>query len=492
MALFDEPVWEALSPERPLRFWRLIEISQPGAQPLTVSPLRIDERILNFIKGLNYLDDRLAPFLIPFDLSPEEVVLSASQRSIAATVVQKLKQLAGTGISPIVQLTGADSLSKQFVAQEIASTLDLHLRRLPAELLPAQVSELEVLARFWQRECSLLPIALYIDAHDLEGSVQGDETRPANASPLRRFLARSQGLFFVGTREIGPGFGPRATAVHVDKPGPAEQRAAWEEALQNQAPESPALLASQFNLNITTIRQVAREARAETNGSSQPIHRRVWQACLIHTSPRLELLAQRLEPKTSWDDIVLPEETIQLLRQIANQVAQRSRVYDEWGFRQKMSRGLGINALFAGDSGTGKTMATEVLANHLSLSLYRIDLSAVVSKYIGETEKNLRRLFDAAEDGGAILFFDEADALFGKRSEVKDSHDRYANIEINYLLQRMESYRGLAILATNMKEALIALSCAVCASSSTSPFLGLKSGMPSGKGFSLSKLPGRI
>ena len=119
-----------------------------------------------------------------------------------------------------------------------------------------------------------------------------------------------------------------------------------------------------------------------------------------------------------------------------------------------MNRGFGISALFAGESGTGKTMAAEVIANDLRLDLYRIDLSAVVSKYIGETEKNLRRLFDAAEDGGAILFFDEADALFGKRSEVKDSHDRYANIEINYLLQRIESYRGLAILATNMKSAL--------------------------------------
>src|SRR2546429_7492909 len=119
-----------------------------------------------------------------------------------------------------------------------------------------------------------------------------------------------------------------------------------------------------------------------------------------------------------------------------------------------MNRGLGISALFAGDSGTGKTMAAEVIANELRLNLYRIDLSAVVSKYIGETEKNLRRLFDAAEDGGAILFFDEADALFGKRSEVKDSHDRYANIEISYLLQRMEAYAGLAILTTNMKSAL--------------------------------------
>jgi SpoVK/Ycf46/Vps4 family AAA+-type ATPase len=168
----------------------------------------------------------------------------------------------------------------------------------------------------------------------------------------------------------------------------------------------------------------------------------------------LDLLAQRLDPRATWDDIVLPRETKDLLYRIAHQVSQRSKVYDTWGFREKMNRGLGISALFTGDSGTGKTMAAEVIANELRLNLYRIDLSGVVSKYIGETEKNLRCLFDAAEDGGAILFFDEADALFGKRSEVKDSHDRYANIEINYLLQRMESYNGLAILATNMKSAL--------------------------------------
>ena len=205
---------------------------------------------------------------------------------------------------------------------------------------------------------------------------------------------------------------------------------------------------------MPAIWRIARAAAAEPSDNGHVPHDRLWAACLAGTRPRLDLLAQRLEPKATWDDIVLPVETGNLLRQIAAQVGQRSRVYDEWGFRHRMNRGLGISALFAGASGTGKTMAAEVIANDLRLNLYRIDLSAVVSKYIGETEKNLRRLFDAAEDGGAILFFDEADALFGKRSEVKDSHDRYANIEINYLLQRMEAYRGLAILATNMRGAL--------------------------------------
>jgi SpoVK/Ycf46/Vps4 family AAA+-type ATPase len=152
--------------------------------------------------------------------------------------------------------------------------------------------------------------------------------------------------------------------------------------------------------------------------------------------------------------IVLPDAQRQTLREIVLHVRQRGRVYDEWGFAGRGTRGLGISAMFAGTSGTGKTMAAEVLANELRLDLYRIDLSAVVSKYIGETEKNLRRVFDAAEEGGAILLFDEADALFGKRSEVKDSHDRYANIEVSYLLQRMEAYRGLAILTTNLRSAL--------------------------------------
>src|SRR5262249_11296310 len=153
----------------------------------------------------------------------------------------------------------------------------------------------------------------------------------------------------------------------------------------------------------------------------------------------------------SWDDLVVPDEQKATLRDIVAHVRHRFLVYDTWGFARKGSRGLGMSALFSGPSGTGKTMAAEVIANERRLDLYRIDLRAMASKYSGETEKNLRRVFDAAEEGGAILLFDEADALFGKRSEVKDSHDRYANIEVSYLLQRVDAYRGLAILTTNMK-----------------------------------------
>jgi SpoVK/Ycf46/Vps4 family AAA+-type ATPase len=156
----------------------------------------------------------------------------------------------------------------------------------------------------------------------------------------------------------------------------------------------------------------------------------------------------------TWDDLVLPDLQTQTLRHLTAQVRQRMTVYERWGFAAKGRRGLGVSALFAGESGTGKTLAAEIIARELNLDLYRIDLSAVVSKYIGETEKNLKQVFDAAEEGGVVLLFDEADALFGKRADVKDSHDRYANIEVGYLLQRMEAYEGLAILTTNMKSSL--------------------------------------
>ena len=448
LALFEEPSWAALSPERPLRAWRLIEITQPAAQPLTTSALRADERIVNYIKGLNYLDDRLAPLLAPFEAAAE--ALPPSQARAAARAARAVLA-AERGRSPVVQLLGPDGLSKQLVAQAAAATLGRAVVRLPAENLPGEPGQLEQVGRLWARESLLQPVALYLDAQEADDG-------PA-APPWQRFLAHTGGIFFLSAREARPALG-NAGAVEVERPTPPEQVALWAGVVDEAGgdaslADSPRLLAGQFNLNALTIRAVAAQALAEADVDGAPLsHERLWDACLANTRPRLDLLAQRIEPKATWDDIVLPPDAEEPLRQIAAQVAQRHRVYDEWGFRERHSRGLGISALFSGESGTGKTMAAEVLANELRLNLYRIDLSAVVSKYIGETEKNLRRLFDAAEDGGAILFFDEADALFGKRTEVKDSHDRYANIEVNYLLQRMEAFRGLAILATNMRSAL--------------------------------------
>ena len=447
IALFDAPAWDSLSPERPLRYWRLIEISQPGNSPLTTSALRADERIVSYVKGLNYLDDRLAPLLSPVEI-PAGAELPPSQQDVADSIAGRLQQLTAGEKFPTIQLLGTDSLSKQLVAAQAAGVLGLHVMRLPAMLLPTQAAELETLARLWQRESLLLPLALYLDdvAHDADA--------PGAHSTVHRLLSRTGGVIFVDTREALPGLVENTLRAEVAKPTTSEQKEAWAAALGKAAGKTPALLAAQFNLSVEGIRQIARRVAGETDHPDADLHDRLWTECLASTRPRLDSLAQRVDVKATWQDIVLPPTETSLLHQIAAQVGHRSTVHESWGFGRKMNRGFGISALFAGDSGTGKTMAAEVIANELRLNLYRIDLSAVVSKYIGETEKNLRRLFDAAEDGGAILFFDEADALFGKRSEVKDSHDRYANIEINYLLQRMEAYGGLAILATNRQSAL--------------------------------------
>ena len=441
LAMADQPAWDVLSPAAPLRYWRLIEISQPGAQPLTTAALRADERIVNYLKGLNELDDRLAALVEPL-ARVDASALPASQRALADRIADELSAArASAKPLPTVRMTGSDRSSKLDVAGAVAAGLGAHAYRLAAEYLPAQGTELEHLARLWHRDCLLLPLALVIDMH---GAPEGA------GGAVVRFIARSSGILLV---DEAPGRSvplDRAIPVAIERPSPAEQREAWTELLGE--PAAAGSLAAQFSLGLGEIRSVAARVPAE----GEPLVRlaALWNECRRHTRPAIESLAQPIDAKATFDDIVLPPAEMVLLRRITEQVAARARVYDDWGFRERMNRGMGISALFAGESGTGKTMAAEVIANALHLDLFRIDLSAVVSKYIGETEKNLRQLFDAAEKGGAILFFDEADALFGKRSEVRDSHDRYANIEINYLLQRMEGYSGLAILATNMKSAL--------------------------------------
>ncbi len=443
LGALPDPAWEALSPERPLRYWRLIEITQAGSQSLTTSALRADERIVNYLKGLNYLDDRLAPLLAPLDAADPRDLLP-SQQHLVDTIGARLDAAPGDRRLPVVQLLGRDTPTKELVATAVAARLGLRVFRLQVGALPAQPADLEAFARLWHRESLLLPAALYVESES--GDVEGTRTQA-----IQCLLARINAVVFLDTQDVWQGLGASALAVEVAKPTPVEQESAWRELLKEGAGNSPALLAGQFDLSVPVIREIARQAQAST---ATALHTSLWHGALAAARPRLDALAQRIEPKATWDDLVLPDADMALLRQLAAQVGSRSTVYDTWGFRDKTSRGLGISALFCGESGTGKTMAAEVLAGHLELHVYRIDLSAVVSKYIGQTEKNLRRLFDAADDGGAVLFFDEADALFGKRSEVKDSHDRYANIEVNYLLQRMEAYRGLAILATNMKSAL--------------------------------------
>jgi ATP-dependent 26S proteasome regulatory subunit len=434
-----------------LRYERFIEISQPGAMPLTAGALRADERIVSFLKGLNEIDDRLGSFIEPA-AQHEGVTLSQSQHAVVENILRRLNPSEPEATLPVVQLAGADMGSRLAVSQSVGLAVNRRIYRLRTESLPSTATEIETLARLWQRESFLLPVAIYVDTENLDG------VHAEASAALQRFLAHPLGLVFVGVRETPLRLSSATFNVEVNKPTAAEQCTAWTAELHEiksdiSIEHAPKILAGQFNLSLAEIREATAVALNRTLDDSALVDQ-IWAACRNLTRPRLDSLAQRLEPKATWSDLVLPDEQMSLMRQIAGHVRERYKVYDEWGFAQTMNRGFGISALFAGESGTGKTMAAEVLANDLQLNLYRIDLSAVVSKYIGETEKNLRTLFDAAERGGAILFFDEADALFGKRSEVKDSHDRYANIEINYLLQRMEAFSGLAILATNMKSAL--------------------------------------
>ncbi len=439
LSKFFEAHWSAISPAAPLRYWKLIEVG--AGDTLATSPLRIDERILHFLTGTSYVDERLQGLAEMLE-SPER--LPGSQRAVAEQAAALWAWRRPPPALPVIQFCGDDLSARQAVAAETCALLELTLFRVAAALLPPAPADTLPLIRLLEREAALSGAAFLVEC-------QGIESSDVRAGAINLLVETGRAPLMLSRRERQQPFSRPVVTFEVARPLPAEQHAIWRGVLG----EGPGLngsldrLVAQFNLSAAAIRAAAPQGLAQDISLE-----RLWDICREQSRPRLEHLAQRIAPAASWDDLVLPDQQCAVLREIAAQVRQRAKVYGAWGFSNKSERGLGISALFSGPSGTGKTLAAEVLAGELRLDLYRIDLSQVVSKYIGETEKNLRQIFDAAEEGGAILFFDEADALFGKRSEVKDSHDRYANIEIAYLLQRMESYRGLAVLATNMKAVL--------------------------------------
>ena len=463
LAAFEDAHWSALVPARPLRHWHLLEI-MPG-DTLTSSPLRIDESILHYLAGAYCGDERLRGLT---ESLRQVDVLPPSQQAVAKQVANSWSRSHSSPTWPRVELCGCDKAGKRAVAAAACTALGLNLRLMSAAAVPRVPAELELFTRLWEREAALVPSSLLLECDDLDPS---DLTGEAAAE---RLIEAVSSPLLISVREPRKPAGRSLLRIEVPRPAAAERFEAWRQVLGAAAAGLNGTiekLASHFSLSTEDIRAAAAQALERSSASpaadvftpareappSDPgndLASVLWEVCRAQARPRLERLAQRMKPAATWNDLVLPERQRRLLGQIALHVRQRSQVYEGWCFASKGARGLGISALFAGPSGTGKTMAGEVLANELRLDLYRIDLSQVVSKYIGETEKNLRSVFDAADDGAAILLFDEADALFGKRSEVKDSHDRYANIEVSYLLQRMEAYRGLAILTTNRKEAL--------------------------------------
>lgn len=447
--------WIAFTPEAPLRRSQLIEVG--SGNTLMTAPLRIDERILHYLMGIFQVDNRLSGSVRATNC-PDFLVDSHQSVSDEIRTIWRHSQASEC---PIVQLCGAEAASKQAIAAAACRDLKVSLYTLSSNAIPLNSQDLHQLLRLWEREASLSGSALLLNLDTTH------EPEAARESAIALLIESMAGLLFISNRDRYPLHSRTVITFDINTPTTPEQIALWQNALSNSVVYSDSdikSLVAQFNLSPNVIQAVSMQAIGSRDGSApiEPshaasnasIHDRLWEICRVQARPQLDELAQRIDTTESWEDLILPKSQKDVLEEIEGQVRHRARVYEQWGFAGKGGRGLGISALFSGLSGTGKTMAAGVLAQKLHLDLYRIDLSSVVSKYIGETEKNLRRVFDAAEVGGVILLFDEADALFGKRSDVKDSHDRYANMEVSYLLQRMEAYRGLAILTTNLKDAI--------------------------------------
>lgn len=461
LALFPDAHWSALVPAYPLRRWRLIDVGMGDSltHSLTHSRLRIEERVLHYLNGVSYLDDRLCGVVFPM-LPTHPPILPQSHLKLVDRILDRWT----TDHDWLIQLYGTAPDSQQSIATTVCHRIGVQLHRLAACDIPSVPADRESLARLWEREATLNPSVLLIDLTDIE----------LDRSPfILPWIATLQSRVILLTRDpitLSPLSQRPTLRLEVPKPTAPEQQTLWrlgllgeddraDHAVSHHLPnlnDHLEQLVSQFELDAPAIQDNCREFKLHHpkfnfNSASDPTLELLWETCRSQSRLRLDELAQRIPTRAHWQDLILPDRQQELLAEIIAQVRSRSIVYNRWGFADRSSHGFGISALFSGPSGTGKTLAAEVIAHELRLDLYRIDLSQVVSKYIGETEKNLRRIFDTAETGGAILLFDEADALFGKRSEVKDSHDRHANVEVSYLLQRMEAYRGLAILTTNLQ-----------------------------------------
>jgi hypothetical protein len=461
---------EAFTANASLQRHRLIQLIEDGQRqpPLLARYIKLDERIVAELLGQPQIDATLAPF----------VTLARPTRALAALVlpeelVAQLRQVVSTHPQALsIGLQGGYGSGRAAIAEAICADrglplLNVALDRLreseipPAEALSRIVREatLRGAAIFWQGANALL--------NELPGAT-GSEQIGAWRSALLGALDEHAGLSFLTLEQPWESRGAlrRATFLRIELPMPsyAEREQIWRQRLNGDASTGGAgrlddaaiqALASTFRLSGGQIRDAVTMARAQLRWRDRPLQPHdLYAAARAQSSGRLDSLAHKITATYSWGDIVLPLDQTGQLREICIQVKHRRTVLERWGFDRHLAMGKGVNVLFAGPSGTGKTMAAEIIAADLGLELYKIDLSTMVSKYIGETEKNLDRVFTAAREANAILFFDEADALFGKRSEVKDAHDRYANIEVGYLLQKMEEYDGVVILATNLRKNL--------------------------------------
>lgn len=416
----------------PLVSGGLVVIEDPE-RPLLSRALRVPDRVVSHLLG----DDAPDPSLVDVLGSPppEVTVDAGSFARVLASGVRLAYLREGSAAS------GA-SLGCAAVSAMGRPVLVLDLRRLAA-----------------RPDAAALAAAAVRDAR-LAGAVlvgsPVDALAERDPDLVRVFTGSAGTVILAGTMTWDSLWSPgrQPLLAEVSPLGPAQRSTLWRACLDGElaAGVDAAAATAQFVLSPEQVVRAAGAARMRATLRGGPvIEDDLRHGARAQNAVGLERLARRIVPAVSWDDLVLPESTVVRLREVALRARHRTRVLDEWRMRPGGARGRGVTTLFAGDSGTGKTMSAEVIAADLGLDLYAVDLSSVVDKYVGETEKNLERIFSEASGVNAVLLFDEADAIFGKRSEVRDAHDRYANIESAYLLQRMESFDGLAILATNLR-----------------------------------------
>jgi len=422
-------VLACFGPARPLwRFGAIRLLSLDAAMPLADRPVKLADRLAAFLLGAG---QDLAEAAAPAPLRRTPPGPDAAGRP---EVVEQVGRLLASGTTLPLLVHGPDA------AAVVAAAA-----RAPLVLLDAHDLERAELLADATLAAALEGALLCLDGlADLAPAERARLLRVVDEHPERMVLlarSRAEALALSDRTVLG---------VEVPLPSFAERRHAWE---RFTAAADTSDVAAKFRLSVDQIRAAAEVSviAARSAGREAPEAGDLDLGARHASSTRLGELAAQLDPGPRWGDLVLPDRQLELLRSISAYLRHRDRVLSDWGYERTVARTQGLKVLFAGESGTGKTMAAQVLAAALGLGLFRVDLATVVSKYIGETEKNLERIFTAADGSNAILFFDEADALFGKRSEVSDSHDRYANIEVAYLLQRMEAYPGAVILATNFK-----------------------------------------
>jgi hypothetical protein len=417
--------------------------------------VKLDETVVGFLLGQSPVIASCG-VLTPAFANVEPLEAPESTRARLTNLAGLIKRAEGESI--FIRMSGESDSTVRHAAEFLCNAIGRPLLFADLSKLENDSGQLSLLkrdARLWN---AVLAIGAGEEAdHELE-SQRGKQTE----AQLWRGLQGLNGVtLLLGSAARFSRVPQEARVWRIEIPPPSFdfRKKAWEAGLNGSTGGADAgRLADTFHFGRSRVHQaidLARSLAALRDPScSEPTTQDLLDAGRALTAPNLSRYAVRIEARYTWPDIILPPEKTRQLRSIGSRMKLRRVVHRDWGFGHKLSRGKGLIVLFTGPSGTGKTMAAEILAGELGLDLYQIDLSSVVSKYIGETEKNLSAIFREAEQSQAILFFDEADSLFGKRTEVKDAHDRYANIEVNYLLQRVEAYQGIVILATNLQQNL--------------------------------------